>query len=145
MLLIDLENAVGTIHVRPRVLRSKVHALLQAAGPIHHALASYAQADAAGDLVVSVLAELGVASWRVAQHDNAAEHALLTHARYAHQQGCRTFTVASADRAFTALADLGTFDVLAWEGQQVAAKLTDRANQVIRVERPAVAEPMPVR
>lgn len=145
MLLIDLENAVGTIHVRPRVLRTKVHALLQAAGPVHHALASYAQADTAGDTVVSVLAELGVSAWRVAQHDNAAEHALITHARYVHQQGCRTFTVASADRAFTALADLGTFDVLAWEGQQVAGKLEDRAHEVIRVPRSAVTVPVSAR
>ncbi|MFJ8965867.1 hypothetical protein ACIRG5_41410 [Lentzea sp. NPDC102401] len=142
MLLIDLENAVGTIHVRPRILRAKVHALLQAAGSVHHALASYAQADPAGDTVVSVL---GVAAWRVAQHDNAAEHALISHARYAYQQGCRTFTVASADRAFTALADLGMFDVLAWEGQQVAAKLEDRAQNVIRVARSAATELVPVR
>lgn len=143
VLLIDLENAVGTIHVRSRILRAKVHALLQAVGPVHHALASYAQADPVGDTVVSVLAELGVAAWRVEQHDNAAEFALISHARYAYQQGCRTFAVASADRAFTALADLGAFDVLAWEGQQVSAKLEDRAQSVIRVARPTPIDPVP--
>lgn len=143
VLLIDLENVVGTVHVRPRVLRAKLRVLLQAAGPVHHALASYAQADPVDDAAVSVLAEMGVAAWRVAQHDNAAEFALIMHARYAYQQGCRTFTVASADSALTALADFGTFDVLAWEGQQVSAKLEDRAQSVIRVARPTLSEPVP--
>jgi hypothetical protein len=53
--------------------------------------------------------------------------------------------VASADRAFTALADLGVFDILAWEGLQASAKLEDRAQKVIRVARPTFSDPVPIR
>ncbi|MGZ3146297.1 hypothetical protein ACVDFE_30755 [Lentzea chajnantorensis] len=102
-------------------------------------MAGYSHPDTHEDLTLSVLAELGIAACRVPQHANAAEHALLRHARYAHQQGCRSFAVASADRAFTALADYGEFDVLIWEGQPVAARLEACAHRVVRVPRPVLA------
>ncbi|MEU7481752.1 hypothetical protein AB0A63_37650 [Lentzea sp. NPDC042327] len=139
VLLIDLENVVGPNQPRPRLLRARVGALVAAAGPVHHVMAGYSHPGTHEDLTLSVLAELGVAACRVPQHANAAEHALLCHARYAHQQGCRSFAVASADRAFTALADYGEFDVLIWEGQPVAARLEACAHRVVRVPRPVLA------
>lgn len=135
---------VGPNQPRPRVLRARVGALLVAAGPVHHVMASYSRDDTEDDFTVSVLAELGAAAWRVPHHANAAEHALLAHARYAHHQGCRSFAVASADRAFTALADYGQFDVLVWEDQPVSARLQASAHHVVRVPRPVLSAPVPV-
>ncbi|ANZ39892.1 hypothetical protein BBK82_31480 [Lentzea guizhouensis] len=145
VLLIDVENAVGPNQPRPRVLRTRVSALVAAAGPVHHVMASYSHQDAHEDFTLSVLAELGVAAWRVPRHANAAEHALLCHARYAHQQGCRSFAVASADRAFTALGDYGDFEVLIWEDQPVSARLQTCARQVVRVPRPVLTPVCAVR
>ena len=65
ILLLDLEN-LGSARLRPRPLRSRLEALLNAAGDIHHAVAAYALPDAAeADPLASVLAELRVAPLRV--------------------------------------------------------------------------------
>lgn len=66
--------------------------------------------------------------------------ALLSHARYAHARGCQTFSVASADHQFTALAELGEFDMIAWTGQNVSGRLRAAACQVRRVRRPSSTE-----
>jgi hypothetical protein len=50
--------------------------------------------------------------------------------------GCRRFAVASADRAFTALADFGEFEILIWEDQPISARLEACAHHVVRVPRP---------
>lgn len=135
MLLIDLENMVGT-GPRERPLRARVGALLAAVGPVHHAVAGYTTTEVRQDVVASILAELGVAPLRTAPGPDAAELVLLAHARRVHDAlGCRRFLVASADRRFAELAEtgLGRLDVLAWEGQPVAGRLTDSAHQVRRI------------
>ncbi|MBY8848321.1 hypothetical protein K7G98_06655 [Saccharothrix sp. MB29] len=136
MLLIDVENVVGPVN--PAGAGALAHrALLAAAGPVHHAMEGYSRQDPAGDRVVSVLAEMGVCTWVVPPGTDAAEKVLLAHARYAHDRGCRSFVVASADHGFTALRDLGTFDVVVWQEQEVSARLAAAARAVHRVPRPA--------
>ncbi|QFZ23021.1 NYN domain-containing protein [Saccharothrix syringae] len=135
VLLIDLENMIGPVNPQPELVRGRIAALVRAAGPVHHALACYARTDPQLDLIGSVLAEMGVPSRVVVPGPDAAEKALLAHARYAHDRGCRTFSVASADRSFTALAELGDFEVIAWTNQQVSTRLQAAARQVRRVPR----------
>jgi hypothetical protein len=47
VLLIDVENTVGSVRPRVDVVRRRVTALIFAAGPVHHIVASYAPADPA--------------------------------------------------------------------------------------------------
>lgn len=137
LVLIDLENVVG-FRPKPRTLRDRVSALLTAAGPHHHAVAAYATDDLADDPTASLLAALGVAPLRVLPGPDAAETALLAHAKRMRAEGCTHFTVCSSDRAFAALADTDTvhLDVLIWHGQPVSARLEHVAEQVRRLPRP---------
>ncbi|MEU4807406.1 hypothetical protein [Actinosynnema sp. NPDC023587] len=136
VLLIDLENSVGAVRPRRRVLLARVEALLVAAGPVHHAVAGYGGADLADDPTASALAELGVAALRVAPAPDAAEEVLLAHARRVHASlGCRAFVVASGDHRFTELAGMGRLEVVAWEDQPVAVRLEDAAHRIQRVPR----------
>lgn len=135
--LLDLDNVIGSIRPRPRVLRTRVRALLEAAGPLHHAVAGYAVNNLDDhDPVASILAELGIAPLRVARRPDAAELALIAHAHHVHAQGGRVFLVSSADRKFTELRGLGRLELLIWTGQPVAAKLAAAAHQVQRLPRP---------
>ncbi|MBW4720503.1 hypothetical protein [Saccharothrix obliqua] len=136
VLLIDVENVVGPVNPSPQLVRARVAALLHAAGPLHHVMAGYSRTDPANDATVSVLAEMGVAARVVPPGNDAAEKALLEHARYAHERGHRSFAVASADHRFTALRELGTFEVLVWQDQEVALKLDAAADAVHRLPRP---------
>ncbi|WP_147455124.1 hypothetical protein [Saccharothrix australiensis] len=122
---------------RRRVLQVRVEALLAAAGPVHHAVAGYGGADLADDPTASMLAESHVSALRVTPSANAAEEALLAHARRVHASlGCRTFVVASGDHRFADLADLGRLEVVAWDGQAVAVRLEDAAHRIHRIPRP---------
>lgn len=138
LVLIDLENVVG-FRPKPRTLRARVTALLEAAAPWHHAVAAYAVDDAEDDPTASVLACLGVAPLRVAPGPDTAETALLAHARRMHaDEECAVFTVCSCDRAFAALADIESVrvEVLIWQGQPVSAKLQRAADEVRQLPRP---------
>ncbi|MCK9921180.1 hypothetical protein MXD61_04550 [Frankia sp. AgPm24] len=132
VLLIDVENSVGSIRAHPDLVRRRIEVLLDAAGPVHHALACYAQDNPGADTLVSVLAELGVAPWPVPSAADAADHALLRHARYVHGRGGRVFTVASGDHRFAVLAELGRVEVLVWEQQPVARALVRAAGPGLR-------------
>ncbi|WP_045876488.1 NYN domain-containing protein [Pseudofrankia sp. DC12] len=90
---------------------------------------------------MSLLAELGVAPWPVPAKPDAADDALLQHARYIHERGGRTFTVASADRQFADLAKLGDLEVIAWENQPVARALEKAATRVRRLPYPTTGAP----
>lgn len=137
VVLIDLENVVGTRSRMP-YLRACVTTLLTAAGPRHHAVAAYAGEECGGDPVASVLAALGVAPLRVPPGPDAAEQALIEHARRVQAEGCTRFIVCSSDRAFAVLADAAAADleVLVWQGQPVAARLTEAARAVRTLSRP---------
>ncbi|MBE1467425.1 hypothetical protein [Kibdelosporangium phytohabitans] len=137
LVLIDLENVVG-FRPKPRTLRTRITSLLNATEPRHHAVAAYAADDAEDDHTASALAWLGVAPLRVPPGPDAAENALLAHAKRMRAQGCALFTVCSGDRAFTALADDGyaRIDVVIWEGQPISSKLEQVANHVRRLPRP---------
>lgn len=141
LVLIDLENVVG-FRSKPRTLRARVTALLDAAGPHHHAVAAYAADDAEDDSTASALACLSVAPLRVRPGPDAAETALLAHARRMQAEGCVLFTVCSSDHAFASLTDgeSAQVDVLIWEGQPVSSKLEQVVNHVHRLPRPG-AEP----
>jgi hypothetical protein len=139
VLLIDMENAVGSIRPRAAVVRARVTALRAAAGDVHHVVACYSAADPAAGEMVSVLAELGVAPWPVLPGRDAAETALLQHAHYVAGRGGRTFLVASGDHRFAELQQLGRLEVLAWNDQKLARKLTTAATQVHRIPKPDVA------
>lgn len=140
VVLIDLENVVG-FRPRPRTLRIRVTALLEAARPRHHVVAAYAGAEGDDDPTASTLASLGVAPLRVAPGPDAAETALLAHARRMQAEGCALFTVCSSDHAFAALAsaDLGRVEVLIWADQPISAKLEQAVHQVHRLPRPPAA------
>jgi hypothetical protein len=140
VLLIDVENSVGPVRPRPALVRARVGALRAAAGDVHHVVACYSATDPAADVLVSVLAELGVAPWPVPPGRDAAETALLQHARYVVDRGGRTFVVASGDHRFTALADLGRLEVLAWDGHPISQRLEHAAHQLTRLPWPAAAD-----
>ncbi|MCE7011810.1 hypothetical protein LWC34_54700 [Kibdelosporangium philippinense] len=146
LVLIDLENVVG-FRPKPRTLRARITALLDAAGPHHHAVAAYAADDAEDDLTASALACLNVAPLRVPPRPDAAETALLAHARRMQAEGCMLFTICSSDRAFASLTngESAQVDVLIWEGQPVSTKLEQVVNHVRRLPRPgaeaSTAEP----
>lgn len=149
VLLIDSENFFGAISPRPRLLRARLTALLTAAGPVHHAVAAFATTSETGDPLASILAEHRVASLTVAPSPDAAEDALFAHARRVHDSlGRCCWLVASADHRLAALAGLGRIDVLAWEGQPVADRLTNVAHATHRFPRSdsatdAFPEPIP--
>ncbi len=137
VLLIDSENFFGSTTPRPRLLRARLAALLAAAGPVHHAVAAYATTNDTSDSVASVLAEHRVAPLTVAPGRNAADDALLTHARRTHDSlGRCQWLVASADHRLAALADLGRIELLAWTDQPIAQRLTDVAHTTHRLPRP---------
>ncbi|MFD9734957.1 hypothetical protein [Umezawaea sp. NPDC059074] len=137
VLLLDLEN-LGTAQFRPRPLRARLETLLAAAGGFHHAVAAYARPDTTeGDPLASLLAEPRIAPLRIPPGPDAAELALLSHARRIHAEGGRIFLVGSADRRFAELATLGRIELLAWDGQPVATKLIDVAHRVHRLVRPS--------
>jgi hypothetical protein len=140
-LLVDIENLLGTPRPKASVLRAWIDLLLQAAAELHHAVASYAVAEPGDDPIASVLAELRITPLPVAPGADAAELALLAHARHVHDVGGRVFLVASGDRRFTELAHLDStrIEVLAREGQPVAAKLTAAAAVVHRLPRTPTA------
>ncbi|MGW5051531.1 hypothetical protein [Actinokineospora sp. NPDC004072] len=136
VLLLDLEN-LGTVRLRPRPLRARLETLLAAAGEIHHAVAAYALPTGEdADPLASLLAELRIAPLRVPPGADAAEVALLAHARHVHAEGGRIFLVGSADGRFAELAGLGRVELLVWEGQPVATRLADLAHHVHRLTRP---------
>ncbi|MFE3170073.1 hypothetical protein ACFXPA_04740 [Amycolatopsis sp. NPDC059090] len=136
VVLVDLENVVG-FRPKRQTLRTRMTALLDAARPWHHAVAAYACIDDADDATASTLAALGVAPLRVTPGPDAAELALLAHARRMQADGCARFTVCSGDHAFAVLgeADASTLEVLVWQGQPVAAGLTAAADHVRRLPR----------
>ncbi|MDX3187775.1 hypothetical protein PV458_05135 [Streptomyces sp. MN03-5084-2B] len=140
-MLVDLENVVG-FRPKRRTLRTRMTALLDAAGPRHHAVAAYACLDEADDVTASTLAALGVAPLRVTPGPDAAELALLAHARRMQADGCAHFTVCSGDHAFAVLgdADASTLEVIVWQGQPVAADLAAAADDVRRLPRLADGE-----
>lgn len=136
VVLIDLENMVGT-NPRTPVLRSRVTALLEAAGPYHHAVVAFAASEVDGDAAASALAALGVAPLRVEPGPNAAENALIRHANRMQAGGCTRFTVCSGDKAFATLADVENtrIDLLVWQGQPVATRLADIAHDIDELPR----------
>lgn len=144
LVLIDLENVVG-FRAKPRTLRARVTALLDAAGPRHHAVAAYAADDGQDDPTASALAALGVAPLRVPPGPDATETALLAHARRMRAEGCVLFTVCSSDHAFAILADTeaARVEVLIWQGQPVSAKLTQAVDHVRRLPRPGASPDKP--
>lgn len=136
ILLLDLEN-LGSVWLRPRPLRARLETLLASAGEIHHAVAAYAlPAGADADPLASLLAELRIAPLRVAPGADAAELALLAHARHSHAEGARNFLVGSADGRFAELAGHGRVELLVWDGQPIATRLADIAHHVHRITRP---------
>ncbi|GAA1309277.1 hypothetical protein [Saccharothrix xinjiangensis] len=139
VLLIDVDNMVGVACTPRPVARARMEALLVAAGPVHHAVAAYnARTDQADDPLSSHLAELGVGCIPVDDGPDAADHALLRHARRLHDSRTHgDFVVASADGRFSQLASLGELEVLAWQGQPVAARLRHTAHRLRRVPKPA--------
>lgn len=136
VLLIDMENVVGADRPRPGVIRARIGALLAAAGDVHHAVASYAVRDPAANLTVSVLAELGVSPWPVPPGPDAAETALLRHARYAAGHGFRVFVVASGDYRLAEVSSLGRLEVLVWQDHPISRRLQDAAAAIHRLPRP---------
>jgi hypothetical protein len=136
VLLIDLENTVGSCRAKEALIRRRVGLLLSAAGPLHHAVASYAvKTIDASEAVASTLADLGVTAFPAPDEADAAEKALLRHAEHVHARGGRLFTVASGDHRFTALKSLGKFDILLFEGQPLSARLAKAGGAVRRIPR----------
>lgn len=144
-LLIDLENVLGTPRPRASVLRAWAESLLQAAEPVHHAVAAYTAAESGDYPNFSVLAELRIAPLPVAPGQDAAELALLAHAQHVHRAGGRVFLVASSDRRFAELAALDNtrIEVFARDGQPVATKLSALAAHVHRLPRNAMTTAVP--
>ncbi|AHH98708.1 hypothetical protein GCM10010174_79020 [Kutzneria viridogrisea] len=145
VLLIDLENLLGSIKVRERALRASLEVLRATAGAeVHHTVAGYAVPDGEPDPIASLLAEYQIGPLRTSPHPDAADHVLLHHARRLHHGRVRNggpglvFLVASADRRFSELAEhgRGRLEVLACDGQPVAARLIEAAQVVHRMPRP---------
>ncbi|MFI9811424.1 hypothetical protein [Saccharothrix variisporea] len=137
VLLIDLENVVGTLG-KPAALRSKVVALVDAAGLHDHIVAAFAKRPPSSDAIAATLTALGVVPIPVEPGPDAAEEALIAHAVGMHARGCRHFTVCSCDGAFARLADStdARLDVLVWQGQPIATRLRKVADTIRQVPRP---------
>ncbi|ONI89955.1 hypothetical protein ALI22I_13595 [Saccharothrix sp. ALI-22-I] len=137
VVLIDLENMVGT-NPGPPVPRSRVTALLDAVGPRHHTVVSYAASDADSDTAASVPAALGVAPPRVEPDPDTAENAPIKHATRMQASGRTPCTVRSGDRAFATPADVGNTrpDIPARQGQPVATRPADVAHGIREPPRP---------
>lgn len=137
VLLIDVENVIGPFKPRLPMVRARVQALLAAAGPVEHTLACFSQQWPAKDSVISALIELGVAPWPVPPGPDAAEIALIGHARYLATRGGRwRFLVASGDHRLVAVAKYGELHVLVWDGHALASKLEAVATTVHRLAWP---------
>lgn len=140
VLLIDAENVIGPFKPRLALVRTRVQALLTAAGPIHHALACYGQQWPVHDTVPSALIELGVVPWPVPLGPDAAEIALVSHARYLATRPTRwCFFVASGDHRLAQIAEYGEVHVVVWEGHPLAARLQSAAAAVYRLPRTTTA------
>ncbi|MBT0768647.1 hypothetical protein KIH74_06895 [Kineosporia sp. J2-2] len=137
VLLIDLENMVGH-GAGVKVLAPRLDALLRQAGPGLSVVAA-CRRTRMGPGSQEILQERGVRLLLVDDGKGAADQVLLHEARRQAGQGCRRFLVASADRAFAAVADLGRLEILLWEGQQPLApnRYTRVADMVHRIPRPA--------
>jgi hypothetical protein len=141
LVLIDLENVVG-FRPKPRTLRVRITALLDAAGPRHHAWR-----PTPPTMLRTTPPPRRWPAWvsrlRVAPGPDAAETVLLSQAKRMQAEGCVLFTVCSSDHAFATLADTSSarIEVLIWHGQPVSAKLAQAADHVRRLPRPGAAEP----
>jgi len=126
LVLIDVENVVG-LRSKPRTLRALVTAPLNAAGP-RTMPAAYAANDAEDDPTASTLACLGVVPLRMPPGPDAAETALLAHARRMQAERCVLFTVLLQRSRFASFTDgeSAHVDELIWEGQPVSLKLEPR-------------------
>jgi hypothetical protein len=147
VLLVDAENVIGPSKPRLPLVRARVRALLAAAGAVDHAVACFAYSWPADDSVASALIELGLIPWAVTTDPDAAELALISHARYLATRGhAWRFLVASGDHRLAEIAEYGELHVLVWEGQALASRLTTAAAAVHRLPRPGVGvgHPQPV-
>lgn len=137
VLLVDAENVIGPSKPRLPVVRSRVQALLDAAGPLHHAVACYAHEWPANNTVTSALIELGVVPWPVPAGPDAAETALARHARYLATRGAQwRFLVASGDHRLAQVAEYGELHVLVWDAHSLASRLESAAAAVHRLTLP---------
>lgn len=147
VLLVDAENVIGPSKPRLPLVRARVQALLAAAGPVDHAVACFSQSWPADDSVTSALIELGVVPWAVPACPDAAELALIGHARYLATRGRPwRFLVASGDHRLAEIGEYGELHVLVWDGHPLAGRLTSTAAAVHRLSRPTLgtAQPDPV-
>lgn len=137
VLLIDAENVIGPSNPKVSLIRACVRTLLAAAGPVDHAVACFRESWHSDDTVASVFIELGVTPWIVYPGPDAAELALISHARYIATRGHRRrFLVASGDHRFAEVGEYGELHVLAWQRHPLAGRLRDAAVTVHRLERP---------
>jgi len=130
VLLIDLENMVGH-KARPSILMARVDALVQHAGPGLPVVAACAE-NRISPQGKQILSDRGARLLVVGGDKNAADRALLEEAKRLAANGCRRFVVASADRAFGRLAELGELEVMLWEAPEPRRlnAYTRRATQV---------------
>ncbi|MCA1194495.1 hypothetical protein [Saccharopolyspora sp. 6V] len=141
-MLIDVENVIGGKAPRDDVIRARVSALL-AAVPGASAVAFFARhGDAEDERMSRTFRDLGVTTVLVDREPDAADNAILAHARTLSDRGHERFVVASADGALARIADLGALRVLAWKHQPVARQLRSAATEITLLDRPeAVASP----
>ncbi|GAA3357806.1 hypothetical protein GCM10020366_27350 [Saccharopolyspora gregorii] len=138
-MLIDVENVIGGMAPRDDVIRARVGALL-AAVPGASAVAFFARHGGSEDERMSrTFRDLGVTPVLVDREPDAADNALLAHARALSGRGHERFVVASADGALARIADLGALRVLAWKHQPVARQLRSAATEIILLDRPEAA------
>lgn len=136
VLLIDLENMVGAKAKLPS-LTAKLDALTSKAPGVPAVAAC-----GAGRVTkpgIAALDQRGIRLIRTDSTRDAADHALIDEARRLAASGCSKFLVASHDRAFAALADLGTLEIIAWQTPKLADVLTSRATQVHLLPRPRLS------
>lgn len=140
VLLIDLENMVGQ-KAGPKVLGPRLDALLGHPGVGHVEVIAACGKDRVAQSGRELLATRGIRFLAVGNGKDAADRALLAEARRQAVNGCRRFLVASGDRIFVELADLGDLEILLWEDQPPlnANAYTRRAQAVHRLPRPAKA------
>ncbi|APU15223.1 hypothetical protein [Actinoalloteichus fjordicus] len=139
LLLIDVDNVIGGNNPRPETVTSHVQALtavVEAATNTRPTIAAgYRRPESGSAAIADALRALDVTALPVAEGRDASDNALLRWAAETRTESTRFF-VASADRAFAAVAEWGSLEVVVWDEQPVAGVLSRSARRVHRVARP---------
>lgn len=137
VVLLDVENVIG-VNPGPDLVTARVTQIRDLAAPVAVFWAAFPQKLLSEQSRQALKAQGVKIQWAKAGK-NGADKALLKRAQEAADNGYHRFVVVSADADFAAVADLGTLEIIAREGQRLGGRLEKRAAHVRRLPRSATA------